>query len=556
MNNRIRTFAAILILPAAAAFCADEVKLVDASSRVTQYRGPEIQTLTADILVKNLGPAKKVGIRYRTQSGSWADALGTYQYTMGDGRERWQVSFSPCYSVYDPACAHIDPDFAAFMEAGGQAYWDNNGGANFHLNRQSGYRLANGFKVFTLYPGMVNRSPGGAGAALYVTGRVLVENLGAAKSVKLVYTVDGWAHRAEVPLAFVSGDQLYPPERFVNPGEFGGEAWDFSFSPPDAQQLEYFIQYSVNGQTFYDSNFGKNYRLAIPEHPGMQVRGTFNGWQSHYMWPTAGIDGSYRYQAVVQVSGHDAKERFKFDMAGNWAVNYGENDNGGASRSGTAERNGGDIRFLDGPGNYLITFANRSHAFTVAKQAESGPVKRTLVFIQGQTQPGQDLFLRGGIDHGYSGGVLHKPCADSADYANPCAIPFRHRLRWDRPDQSGDQYLDWYGPEAYQTPTAAGSPLIWTTNDPGHAKSVAKDTVGYTPLNAFGPHYWMLDVDMDCSRTVDGWFEVKSFIRGGAGWENDVAQPGRPWPSHNHFGRCGMVNVFRRGESEAQILPF
>lgn len=320
--------------------------------------------------------------------------------------------------------------------------------------------------------------------------------------------------------------------------------------------MEYFIQYEVNGQTFYDSNFGKNYKLAIPEYSEMQVRGTFNDWQFGYSWPTSGIDGSYQYNSSVYVTGHDPKERFKFDVAGDWAINYGDNDNGGANRNGTAERNGGDIRFLDGPGTYKITFANRTHAYTVAKQPEAGPVKRTVVFMYGQTVPGQDMFIRGGIDHAYSVNVLHKPCADTAGYENPCAITQRHRLRWDKPDQSGDTFLDWYGVEENQTLTAAGSPLIWTTDDAGSAKTIVKDTVGYTPLNKFGAHYWMLDVDMDCSRTVNGWFEVKSYIRGGAGWENDVAQPGRPWSSHNHFGQCGMINVFRRGESAAQILPF
>ena len=98
--------------------------------------------------------------------------------------------------------------------------------------------------------------------------------------------------------------------------------------------------------------------------------------------------------------------------------------------------------------------------------------------------------------------------------------------------------------------------MIWTTNDPANPKAIWKDTVGYTPLNKYGEHYWMLDVDMDCSRTANGWFEAKSFISNGPGWENDVSQPGAPYASRNHFGQCGMINVFRRGESAAQIVPF
>jgi len=62
----------------------------------------------------------------------------------------------------------------------------------------------------------------------------------------------------------------------------------------------------------------------------------------------------------------------------------------------------------------------------------------------------------------------------------------------------------------------------------------------------------MLDVDMDCSRALqaaDGtrWFEVKAYISNGPGWEPDVVQAATPYVSHNHFGKCGKVNVFDWG---------
>ena len=45
------------------------------------------------------------------------------------------------------------------------------------------------------------------------------------------------------------------------------------------------------------------------------------------------------------------------------------------------------------------------------------------------------------------------------------------------------------------------------------------------PLNRYGDHYWMLDVDMDCSQTEQGWFEIKAFLTNDAvGWEGDITQ--------------------------------
>ena len=91
----------------------------------------------------------------------------------------------------------------------------------------------------------------------------------------------------------------------------------------------------------------------------------------------------------------------------------------------------------------------------------------------------------------------------------------------------GDNYLDFFGTEPTQgsfgTDQAYGTPLVWTTND-------AADTQGrYQPLNKYfkmlnshlsklfiksndlrryGPSYWMVDFDMDCDKTENGWFEL------------------------------------------------
>src|SRR5260370_34747836 len=62
----------------------------------------------------------------------------------------------------------------------------------------------------------------------------------------------------------------------------------------------------------------------------------------------------------------------------------------------------------------------------------------------------------------------------------------------------------------------------------------------------------MLDVDMDCEQAFDGgpgrkWFELKAFVAPIPGWEKDITQtshPTPPFPSINHEGLCGMINLF------------
>merc|ERR1712137_352103 len=114
-----------------------------------------------------------------------------------------------------------------------------------------------------------------------------------------------------------------------------------------------------------------------------------------------------------------------------------------------------------------------------------------------------------------------KSCTSQDLAQNECSIPIRHlnlrntgtTLKW----KEGDTRIDWAGPESGQAQGAEGTALEWTTNDGGSSASVAINGYGYEPLNTWGEHYWMLDIEMDCSKTIDGWFELKTFISNGPG---------------------------------------
>jgi len=59
---------------------------------------------------------------------------------------------------------------------------------------------------------------------------------------------------------------------------------------------------------------------------------------------------------------------------------------------------------------------------------------------------------------------------------------------------------------------------------------------------------------MDCSKTVDGWFEFKSFISNGPGWENDIYQSNTPYFSKNHLAQCGKKNVYKRNQNDPEEI--
>lgn len=198
--------------------------------------------------------------------------------------------------------------------------------------------------------------------------------------------------------------------------------------------------------------------------------------------------------------------------------------------------------------------------FTHSLYAQAEDWQRTTIFIFGQTQAGQDMFVRGGLDQNQARLLMGLNCAADNKL---CAMPIRHlnlSNATTTPWKQADKFLDWQGVEAGQPAAAQGSPADWTTNlwpaAWGAKKTVLIDGVGETPLNTWGSHYWMLDVEMDCSRTFNGWFELKSFISNGPGWESNVSQAGAPYKSANHFAKCGKINKFERGSNAALIKDF
>ncbi len=190
----------------------------------------------------------------------------------------------------------------------------------------------------------------------------------------------------------------------------------------------------------------------------------------------------------------------------------------------------------------------------------TGDWQRTVIFIQAQTQNGQDMFIRGGIDHDYANNNLGKNCQTSNF---DCAMPIKHNNLLNStttPWKTNEDYLDWYGSESNQSIEAEGTPLDWTTNvwpsSWGTLRTTAADGYGEDPLNIWGEHYWMLDVDMDCSKAVNGMFEVKAFVKKGQGWEGNISQVGAPYSSNNHFAQCGKINKFDFNANSVEIQNF
>ncbi len=312
--------------------------------------------------------------------------------------------------------------------------------------------------------------------------------------------------------------------------------WNYQALPSGQSLAGWTTIGANNARTFsietpYESSFTSTY-------PTMNIRGTFNSWAA---LPMSLVD-DYIWEIQLELPEATATQ-FKFDVNGDWLTNFGDNN-----QDNIADQGGDDISTTNS-GEYIVQFNDSTLAYSITP-VSGEDWQRTVVYMYGETNPGEDMFLRGGIDWDYSRNVRGIDCS-----LNPfdCAIPIRHNLHSEETTRVNDQYLDWYGAEQNQG-NVEGSPLVWTTNfwpsEWGPTKTLENDGVGLDAENQWGMHYWKLDVMMDCSKTANGWFELKSFISNGPGWEGNVSQPDAPYNSNNHFAECGKTNVFRRGESD------
>jgi hypothetical protein len=406
-------------------------------------------------------------------------------------------------------------------------------------------------------------------AGTYTVKLTVTDNLGVKSSDDLVVTVKDSGFSKNYPLVYARGSfnnwGLLPMALIAN------NTWQAKATFGTTTTERFKFDASGNWQT----NFGDTNKDGTAERDGADI--PITGGTGTYTLTFN--DSTFKYTAIKDGNSGGGNNITPIADAGpdvNVITGTAVSFDGSASRDpdGTITRyewtspafgstvlNGVKPSFtFSNAGDYTVTLkvtdnGNQTATDTLLVKVSSVPNepsnwKPTAIMIYGETVVGQDMFIRGGIDWDYAKTYLGRNC--SSDKWQ-CAIPIKHKIQSNDKIRSGDTFLDWYGAEAAQG-SVEGSPLAWTTNawpaSWGTKRTVVNDGYGETPWNTWGHHYWLLYVDMDCTKTVNGWFELKAFISNGPGWENNISQPGAPYKSVNHFAQCGKMNVFRRGQND------
>jgi hypothetical protein len=236
-------------LSASPALAAGEVSLLSAFSAVSHKYGFTWQDASFTVVVRNLAYDKQVAIHVNNQDGTWVDLPAQYVGPADDGREVWRASTQ--YSSSNNV-APRDLEFVAMYTVNGQTYWDNNNGQNYFLGQNEG-TLLHGTNV--LAANSYLSSDG------YFTVSVDVQNLAYDKQVKIVYTPDNWATVREAFASYSYG-YTYAYAYVPSPNANGVERWTLSLPNTGAQNIQFAVAYTVNGQTSWDNNFGHNYSAS------------------------------------------------------------------------------------------------------------------------------------------------------------------------------------------------------------------------------------------------------------------------------------------------------
>jgi len=107
----------------------------------------------------------------------------------------------------------------------------------------------------------------------------------------------------------------------------------------------------------------QNNPLLLKTYNQVYFRGTPNSWGTTIM----SLVSNYTWEITANF-GTAVDERFKFDVNGNWSLNFGDNNN-----DGIADQSGGNIAITQGAGTYIISFNDQTKRYTVTKVVVNVP---------------------------------------------------------------------------------------------------------------------------------------------------------------------------------------
>lgn len=115
----------------------------------------------------------------------------------------------------------------------------------------------------------------------------------------------------------------------------------------------------ANDWWHYALNYENPYPTLNSTYPSVYFRGTPNSWVAD---PMSLVD-DYLWEITIEVS--TASAEFKFDIYGDWSLNFGDNN-----ADGIVEQTGNNIQITNGPGTFTIQYNDQTGAYSIVKSTQ------------------------------------------------------------------------------------------------------------------------------------------------------------------------------------------
>ena len=243
----VMLFGGSLFTPAEAA--TEKVKLLSAKISPLYTRGVlKGYKSSGYIVVRESGFEEKVVIHY-SYGGDWKEVKAEFVGMDQQQQQIWKFEtpeIKPSFHYYK-----FTSEFAINYQKDGKNYWDNNQGSNYFLRMTNVPYFSN--RPYLL--GSLNVLLDHANYQHYngnttLSGEVLVKNLAYNKDIQIVYTTNNWETKQ------------YVTARYYSKYDDNLEKWRFAIRnlAPNAK-IKYRVKYTVNGNTYWDDNFGRDYKV-------------------------------------------------------------------------------------------------------------------------------------------------------------------------------------------------------------------------------------------------------------------------------------------------------
>ncbi|MGO8997874.1 MAG: hypothetical protein ACLQVI_31530 [Polyangiaceae bacterium] len=210
------------------------------------------------VLVRSTAADQSVFIHMSVGGGAWSDYGASLLTTIEPGVALWKTEVVPV----NPAGV----EFVVALTADGVTTWDNNGGANYVLGLNHG-PLLNGTNVLLNFAQMTPAVSSITGTP-NVFGGIDLRNIAYAKDVTVVWSDDDWQTTHTTAATYQPSYSLNDSAAVVSPNPEGFESWQFGFAfDSQATSAQMAIAYTVDGQTYWDNNFGQNYTVIPSNGP-------------------------------------------------------------------------------------------------------------------------------------------------------------------------------------------------------------------------------------------------------------------------------------------------